>query len=39
MVEYAPKHAKDFEKLARRLRESKEWHYVDREVDIRLSRA
>ena len=37
--EYAPKHAKDFEKLARRLREAKEWHYVDREVDIRLSRA
>jgi chlorite dismutase len=36
--EYAPEHGEAFEELVRRLRETEEWHYVDREVDIRLSR-
>ena len=36
--EYAPEHSEKFEELVRRLRETKEWRYVDREVDIRLSR-
>jgi chlorite dismutase len=36
--EYAPEHATDFEDLVRRLRDTKEWSFVDREVDIRLSR-
>lgn len=36
--EYAPEHSDSFEELVRRLRETAEWHYVDREVDIRLSR-
>ncbi len=36
--EYAPEHAADFEELVRRLRQTAEWAYVDREVDIRLSR-
>jgi chlorite dismutase len=36
--EYAPEHADIFEDLVRRLRETREWQYVDREVDIRLSR-
>jgi chlorite dismutase len=36
--EYAPEHSKDFEQLVRRLRETEEWRYVDREIDIRLSR-
>jgi chlorite dismutase len=36
--EYAPEHAPAFEELVRRLRETKEWEYVDREVDIRLCR-
>ena len=35
--EYAPQHSNAFEELVRRLRETKEWAYVDREVDIRLS--
>lgn len=37
--EYAPEHGPAFEELCRRLRESPEWAYVDREVDIRLERA
>lgn len=37
--EYAPEHSADFERLVERLRASPEWRYVDREVDIRLSRA
>lgn len=37
--EYAPEHSDAFEDLVRKLRASKEWTYVDREVDIRLSRA
>ncbi len=36
--EYAPEHAASFEELVRRLRASEEWRYVDREVDIRLTR-
>lgn len=37
--EYAPEHAAQFEALLERLRSSEEWGYVDREVDVRLSRA
>jgi chlorite dismutase len=36
--EYAPEHSDSFEELVRRLRDAEEWHYVDREVDIRLTR-
>lgn len=36
--EYAPEHADAFEVMCRRLRETEEWTYVAREVDIRLSR-
>ncbi len=36
--EYAPKHASAFEEMVARLRATEEWHYVDREVDIRLVR-
>ncbi len=36
--EYAPEHEADFDALLRRLRQSEEWRYVDREVDIRLIR-
>ncbi|WP_443114233.1 chlorite dismutase family protein [Herbaspirillum seropedicae] len=34
--EYAPAHAEAFEELVARLRQSAEWHFVEREVDIRL---
>lgn len=37
--EYAPEHSDAFEQLVQTLRASKEWTYVDREVDIRLERA
>lgn len=37
--EYAPQHSEEFEALLARLRATKEWEYVDREVDIRLTRA
>jgi chlorite dismutase len=37
--EYTPEHADAFEDLVKRLRQTREWQYVDREVDIRLSRA
>jgi chlorite dismutase len=37
--EYAPEHADAFEELVRRLRETREWQFVEREVDIRLRRA
>ena len=37
--EYAPADADQFEALVQALRRSPEWAYVDREVDIRLSRA
>jgi len=36
--EYAPEHAQRFEELVRRLRATEEWTYVEREVDIRLTR-
>lgn len=36
--EYAPEHADAFERLVDRLRDTPEWTYVEREVDIRLSR-
>jgi hypothetical protein len=36
--EYAPEHAEAFEEMVSRLRETAEWRYVDREVDIRMSR-
>jgi len=36
--EYAPEHAADFEELVRRLRGTREWEYVEREVDVRLRR-
>jgi chlorite dismutase len=36
--EYAPEHSEAFEELVRRLRETQEWRYVDREVDVRLTR-
>ena len=34
--EYAPEHAQDFEDLVSRLRATKEWDFVEREIDIRL---
>ena len=37
--EYAPRYKNDFELLVAELRASEEWRYVDREIDIRLSRA
>jgi len=36
--EFAPEHADAFEELVGRLRETEEWSYVEREVDIRLTR-
>ncbi len=36
--EYAPAEADRFEELVAKLRSSEEWSYVEREVDIRLSR-
>lgn len=36
--EYAPEQSDAFEELVIRLRKTKEWQYVDREIDIRLSR-
>ncbi len=37
--EYAPADSDAFEELVRRLRETEEWTYVEREIDIRLVRA
>lgn len=37
--EYARPHAGEFEELVARLRSSREWDFVDREVDIRLELA
>jgi len=37
--EFAPEHADAFEELVRLLRSREEWRYVEREVDIRVSRA
>jgi chlorite dismutase len=36
--EYAPEHAERFEELVGMLRESEEWQFVEREVDVRLAR-
>jgi|SRR3954468_5090812 len=36
--EYAPEHADRFEELVAMLRDSEEWQFVDREVDVRLTR-
>jgi hypothetical protein len=36
--EYAPADAEAFEALVRKLRQSEEWRYVEREVDVRLTR-
>ncbi|HMI91474.1 MAG TPA: chlorite dismutase family protein [Polyangiales bacterium] len=36
--EFAPEHAHRFEELVHALRETEEWRYVEREVDVRLSR-
>ncbi len=36
--EYAPEHASAFEDLVGLLRATEEWTYVEREVDVRLSR-
>ncbi len=36
--EYAPQHTELFDQLVTRLRATREWKYVDSEVDIRLSR-
>ena len=36
--EYAPADGGRFEELVARLRETEEWTYVEREVDIRLAR-
>jgi chlorite dismutase len=35
--EYAPEHAAAFEELVAMLRETEEWQYVEREVDVRLA--
>jgi hypothetical protein len=37
--EYAPEQRGAFEELVARLRATEEWRYVEREVDVRLSRA
>jgi chlorite dismutase len=37
--EYAPEHSNAFEDLVVTLRATEEWHYVNREIDIRLVRA
>jgi chlorite dismutase len=36
--EYAPQDDDAFEELVRKLRRTEEWSYVDREIDIRLTR-
>lgn len=36
--EYAPADADEFEELVGRLRQTEEWRYVEREIDIRLVR-
>jgi chlorite dismutase len=37
--EFAPDHAADFDRLLDALRSSEEWRYVEREVEIRVTRA
>jgi hypothetical protein len=36
--EYAPAHSEAFEELVGKLRETEEWTYVERQVDVRLTR-
>jgi chlorite dismutase len=36
--EFAPEHTDAFEDMVARLRQTPEWRYVDRDIDIRLSR-
>ncbi len=36
--EFAPEHAGAFEAMVGRLRDTKEWTYVEREVDLRMTR-
>jgi chlorite dismutase len=36
--EYAPEHSDAFEEMVQRLRQTEEWRFVDREIDIRRSR-
>ncbi len=36
--EFAPEHTKAFDELLRRMRISKEWEYVEQEVEVRLIR-
>lgn len=36
--EFAPEHTQAFDELLRRMRTSKEWDYVEREVEVRLER-
>jgi hypothetical protein len=36
--EFAPEHVGAFDEMLRALRATPEWHYVEREVDIRLAR-
>ncbi len=36
--EYAPDHSSAFEDMLQRLRQTREWQYIDREIDIRLCR-
>ena len=36
--EFAPEHISDFNKLLEKLRATKEWCYVEREIDIRIER-
>lgn len=37
--EFEPRHAGQFDELVHGLRNSPEWHFVTREIDIRLVRA
>lgn len=37
--EFAPEHTEDFNQLLTKLRATKEWSYVEREVDIRLEKS
>ncbi|MBD2080180.1 chlorite dismutase family protein [Leptolyngbya sp. FACHB-17] len=36
--EFAPHHTKAFDELLKRMRTSREWEYVEREVEVRLKR-
>ena len=36
--EFAPEHESAFDEMLGRLRETEEWRYIDREIDVRLAR-